>query len=90
MTYTTPDMVISGVPYKVAEVGRHAPVDLDDFVEHCEFVLQGSTGQHLVAGEGTRHGDTVRFHEKAQNGDGKDVRVWTVSRSDDGFCAEAV
>lgn len=89
MTYTTPDMVISGVPYKVTEVGGHVPADLDDFVEHSEFVLQGSTGQHLIAGEGTRHDDTVRFHEKAEHGAGKDVRVWTIRITEDGFCAEA-
>lgn len=89
MTYTTPDMVVSGVPYTVAEVGGRPPTSLDEFVEHCEFVLQGTTGQHLVAGEGTRDGDTVRFHEKAERGEGKDVRVWTISPTDEGFCAEA-
>ena len=89
MTYTTPDMVVSGVPYDVALVGGHGPADLDDFVEHCEFVLQGTTGQHLIAGEGTRHDDYVRFYEKSEHGSGKDVRVWTIRRTDGGFCAEA-
>ena len=89
MTYTTPEMVVSGVPYAVALVGGHEPTGLEDFVEHCEFVLQGTTGQHLVAGEGTRHGDHVRFHEKAEHGSGKDVRVWTIRPDDEGFCAEA-
>lgn len=89
MTYTTPEMVVSGVPYAVVLVGGHEPADLDDFVEHSEFVLQGSTGQHVVAGEGIRHEDVVRFHEKSDHGDGKDVRVWTIRATDDGFCAEA-
>jgi hypothetical protein len=86
---TTPQMVVSGVPYTVVSVDGRAAVDLDDFVGLGHFVVTGQTGEHQVAGEGDRHEDEVRFYEKTLDGIGKDVRVWKVVATDDGFCAEA-
>jgi hypothetical protein len=34
--------------------------------------------------------DSVRFHQKDSGPDGKDVRVWTITLSNDVFLAEAV
>ena len=90
MTDTTPEMVVSGVPYTVREVEGREPSDLDAFVGLTEFVVEGRTGEHHVAGEGDRHDDEVRFYEKTAGGTGKDVRVWKLVRTDEGICAEVV
>ncbi len=78
-----PVPVVSGVPYVVAVVDGQTPSELTDFEGLATFVID--TGQsYTVAGEGTAHGAAVRFHEKASDGVGKDVRVWSISRLDDG------
>lgn len=87
MTYSTPDMIISGVPYEVVEVGGRSPGDLHDLVDDATFVLEGPTGRHEVTGEGSRVEGGVRFHQKAPP-DGKDVRVWLVRATDGGLLAE--
>ena len=89
MTDTTPEMVVSGVPYAVTTVDGRIPPGLEDFVGLTSFVVSGRTGEHQVAGEGDLHDGTVRFYEKTVGGIGKDVRVWTVRPTEDGFCAEA-
>ncbi len=86
----TPDMVISGVPFPVREVGGRAPASLDDFADDVTLVLEDRSGRRSVVGSGHREGDTVRVHEKAAGAGGKDVRVWCVREAGDGFTAEAV
>ncbi|MCL3862351.1 hypothetical protein [Actinotalea sp. K2] len=87
---TTPQMVISGLPYAVVEVDGDPPSGLTAFERAVEFVVEGGTGRHRVTGEGTRHGETVRFHEKDPDS-GKDVRVWSVHLSSERvLVAEAV
>ncbi|WP_024285150.1 hypothetical protein [Cellulomonas sp. KRMCY2] len=91
MTSSTPEMVISGVPYTVLEVEGRVPGDLEDFVGERQFVLDGPTGRHVVSGDGFVDDDdgAVRFHQKAPDG-GKDVRVWRVSPTPEGtFVAAA-
>lgn len=88
MTYPTPDLVVSGVPFPVREVGGRAPATLEDFHGEVTFVLEDRTGERTVAGEGHPAGDDVRVHEKAA-GTGKDVRVWCVKQTGDSFTAEA-
>ncbi|HEY3436300.1 MAG TPA: hypothetical protein VGK35_01315 [Actinotalea sp.] len=90
MTYSTPEMVVSGVPYEVLTVDGREPADLDDFVGEHELGLNGRTGRHLVSGEGDTVGEMLKFYEKAPDG-GKDVRVWKVRQLEDaGFCAESL
>ena len=90
MPGSTPQMVVSGVPYRVVELEGREPVDLADFAGVVGFVLDGATGPLQVLGEGAVHGGTVRFHEKAEPG-GKDVRVWHVHPGPEGgFTAEVV
>lgn len=85
MSDFTPQMIISGVPYTVVEIDGHAaPPDLAAVAATGSFTVEGRTGLHTIAGEGTVLGDVVRFHEKTEHGVGKDVRVWEVSRGDDG------
>jgi hypothetical protein len=89
MTSTSPDLVVSGVPYVVLAVGGHAPRAVADFDGPAEFTFEGATGQYLVVGEGEVSATEARVHEKAGAG-GKDVRVWNVRRDDDGaFVATA-
>jgi hypothetical protein len=42
-----------------------------------ELDLDGD--RYPVCGEGRLHGDAVRLFEKDHDGEGKDVRVWTVA-----------
>ena len=81
---TTPAMVVSGVSYVVTEVDGHAPGALADFVGAVTFLAQGPTGRHDVSGAGAEVDGAVRFHEKASDGAGKDIRVWTVAPSSEG------
>lgn len=90
MTYPTPEMVVSGVPYLVVEVEGRVPSSLADFVTATRFVVQDGDGTRSVAGEGHHADDAVRFHEKAGDGEGKDLRVWCVRPGDGGFTAEVV
>ena len=90
MTYPTPKMVVSGVPYVVVEVEGREPADLADFVTATHFVVQDGDGTRSVAGVGHLTEDSVRFHEKAGDGEGKDLRVWCVRQGDAGFTAEVV
>lgn len=84
MTSSTPEMVISGVPYAVVEVDGRAPDGLARFVGERRLVVEGQTGRHEVSGDGFVDDEgTVRFHEKAPDG-GKDVRVWKVSSTPEG------
>ena len=86
----TPQSVISGVPYPVTTVGDAAPSDLDAFLGDVTFVVDMTGRPYRVTGTGDGVGDsTVRVHEKSQVM-GKDVRVWHVTRTADGFVAEHV
>lgn len=89
MTATRPPaLVVSHAPYVVTQVEGQAPTTLDDFEGTVTFVAQGPSGEHQVCGEGGEaHDGRVRIHEKDQSGTGKDVRVWTVSVTPDGFVA---
>lgn len=83
----TPEPVISGVPYPVTDVGGRPAHDLADFVGTVEIRIDRNGDAYLIDGEGRERGDSVRVHEKNGKG-GKDVRVWRISRSDEGFVAE--
>lgn len=90
MNVPTPQMIVSGVPYRVVDVGGHPPVGLGEFLGDAGFLVEGATGRHQVVGEGAVLDDAVRFHEKVEEG-GKDVRVWHIHRAPDGgFVAEVV
>ena len=81
--------VISGLPYPVTSVVG-AELTLEAFLGDTEFTVDLKGQHHLVRGNGSLHGDRVRFHEKDRLG-GKDVRVGHVSAGADGrFQAEAV
>jgi hypothetical protein len=88
MTYGTPGIVVSGVPHPVVEVEGQEPAELDQFIGERTFVVERNGSRYQVAGAGSLVEGAVRFHEKVMGGHGKDVRVWTVTTSQDGFVAE--
>lgn len=91
MTSSTPDPIVSGVPYEVSGVEGRPPSTLDEFAGPVTMHAHGPTGDHEVSGAGEDPQDgAVRVHEKDHDGTGKDVRVWTVTPAIDreGFDAE--
>ncbi len=84
MTFFASDPVSSGMAYAVVTVGDSRPASLDEFVGEVTITIDRGTGQSLIAGQGSTEGDRIRFQEKDANHNGKDVRVWLITASDDG------
>jgi hypothetical protein len=90
MYSTSPEPVISGVPYPVTVVGGKPAKGLDDFVGTIEIQIDKNGSPYVIDGEGRHRDDAVRVHEKNGRG-GKDIRVWRVYTGPDGrFLAETV
>jgi hypothetical protein len=89
MTADPRPIVASGKPYAVTVPPVEGSSSLKQFLGDVEFTLDGTGGQLVISGHGVPLGEVVRFHEKDSVG-GKDVRVWHVSSSGDGFVAEHV
>lgn len=90
MTYAGADPVASGRPYDVLFVEERTPTSLDDFVGEVSFTVDSSGSEKIICGVGSAAGDGVHFQEKDVAHDGKDVRVWRVSKNPaGGFSAEA-
>jgi hypothetical protein len=87
MTFATPEPISSGTRYPVTLAGARPPSSLDDFVGDVDFTIDRENEPYVVQGSGRISGDQVRFHEKDKQF-GKDVRVWHVAPSADGFDAE--
>ncbi len=84
MTSSPPDFVVSGVPYVVTDVEGRTPAGTGDLTGRTTFAVEGSTGRHVVSGEGVLADDgSVRFLEK-DSGAGKDVRAWRIHEEADG------
>lgn len=79
MTFAAPDPVPSGMPFQVVAVGGRTPRALDDFLDDAVFTFRWGQSDRLVAGQGHRGGDKVRFTEKDVEHGGKDVRVWEIA-----------
>jgi hypothetical protein len=84
MSFATPAIVASATPYPVLLVGDQAPSSTSGFAESDRFTLDLAGTPYLVRGCGRVVGDQVRFHEKDVANSGKDIRVWSVTRHDDG------
>ena len=85
----TPKSVISGVPYRVTAAGDSAPTGLDAFLGDTVFTVDMAGEPYVVRGTGDAPDGQVRVHEKSAVA-GKDVRVWHVSQTGDGYTAEHV
>jgi hypothetical protein len=84
MTYSTsPQPVVSGVPYPVTEVNGIRAASLTDFVGTVAFEIDKDGSPYVIDGEGRERDGGVRVHEKNGRG-GKDIRVWRVSAAPDG------
>ncbi len=91
MTFFASDPVSSGLAYVVVSVGGAEPQQLEQFVGDATFAISRGSTESLVAGRGSLVGDGVRFQEKDQRHDGKDVRVWQISSDPGGgFTAATV
>ncbi|MFP5347346.1 MAG: hypothetical protein ACLGIA_09975 [Actinomycetes bacterium] len=89
MSFTTPEPVVSGQPYPVTEVEGAPPGSLEQFVGETRFTVDLDGRPYEIAGVGGEQNASVRFHEKDVAHDGKDIRVWLVSRTAGGsFVAE--
>lgn len=89
MTFTTPESLVSGRPYPVTAVGSAAPSALGDFAGETDFTVDRDGTPYRVRGVGVLRDPLVRVHEKDEDHDGKDVRVWEVRQTGDGgFVAE--
>jgi hypothetical protein len=93
MTLRADGPVGSGQTYRVTEVNGRIPDILDDFAGgYAELVLHKDGDACRVVGEGmlTTTGE-IRFHQKHEGPDDKDVRIWLINDSGDGtFCAEPI
>jgi hypothetical protein len=89
MTYSAPEPVVSGIPYRVTTVGGSPVSSLDEFVGTVEIEIDKHGSPYLIDGEGRVRDDAVRVHEKNGKG-GKDVRVWRIYVAPEGFVAETV
>ena len=86
---TTSHSVISGVAYPVESVAGRQPCLLAQFVAETEFTVDMAGEPYLVRGCGSTLDGRVRFHEK-DGFLGRDVRVWHVTATEEGFTAEHV
>jgi hypothetical protein len=84
MTSDTPRGVASGLPFRVVLVADHSPSSLAEFAEAEDFTMDMNGSPSLVRGAGRVTDADVRFHEKDLDHDGKDVRVWCVTRQEAG------
>jgi hypothetical protein len=81
--------VVSGVACPVVSVAGTDPNLLAQFHGTTEFTVDMAGTPYLVRGCGSTLDGQVRFHEKDEVL-GRDVRVWHVSETDEGFVAEHV
>jgi hypothetical protein len=93
MTHFATRPVVSGRPYSVLQVAAGEPARLEDFLGEARFVVDLDGERYDVCGFGREVGECVRFYQKESDGLGRDVRVWTICRLDDGsgfFATHAV
>lgn len=78
MTYPTPELVASGVPYAVRTVNDRSPSSMSDFDGVVAVAIEGVTGAHVIRGVSAHADGVVRLFEKGEDGVGKDVRTWDI------------
>jgi hypothetical protein len=78
MTYPTPELVASGVPYTVRTVNDRSPSSMSDFDGVVAVAIEGVTGAHVIHGTSAHADGTVRLYEKGEDGVGKDIRTWDI------------
>lgn len=91
MAFPTPELVVSGVPYAVLLVNDRIPTGAADFVGVVAVTIEGSSGRHVIRGDGAPRGGGARLYEKSEDGLGKDIRTWQIDPREEpaGFTATA-
>jgi hypothetical protein len=89
MTYPTPELVASGVPYAVRSVNDRSPSSIADFDGVVAVAVEGVTGSHLIHGVTACTDDSACLYEKSEDGVGKDIRTWQIRHDGTGFTATA-
>ncbi len=84
MTFPAPRPVISGKAYPVHQARGRAPEELGDFTGDGSVLIDLDGETYTIWGPGVQSGDSVRVHEKSDEGQGKDIRVWVVRQGGDG------
>lgn len=87
MSFSAPDPVVSGYPYRVLSVDGSPPSNLEQFLGDASFAIAKDGTESQVRGQGSPRGLGVRFHEKDVEHIGKDVRTWEITQADDVFSA---
>ena len=85
MTYTTPEAVPSGLPHRVTSVAGRTPSRIDEFLGDTEFVIDKQGAEYTIRGCGMRGDNDVLFNEKDLEHEGKDMRIWQIWGSDQGY-----
>lgn len=75
--------VASGQGYTISQVDGHRPESLDDFTGDIHLTLIRNGQQLDIAGAAARTTDSVRFYQKDLALPDRDIRVWTITASDD-------
>ena len=89
MKNTAPESVRSGTPYEITAVAGHDATSLDEFAGETRFVIECLGERHEIYGQGALDGQSVRFYQKDECHEGKDVRVWRITAEGGrGFTAE--
>ena len=83
MSLPSPRTVVSGVALRVVTTAAGDP-DLIALGTSTWFAVDDRGQEYRVCGEGCLNGDVVRFHEKTDDGQGKDVRVWVIRQAPGG------
>jgi hypothetical protein len=84
MSLNTPEPVVSSERYVVIQLDGRRPVDPSDFVGPISALIERNGKTHQVTGRGGEVDGAVRIYEKDSGPDGKDVRVWDLTKEDDG------
>lgn len=91
MSMVATQPVVSGRSYPILGLADGSPVTaLDSFVGSIRFLVDLDGIPYPVCGFGRKVDGAVRFFQKSADGQGRDIRIWGVTRSDDGgtgFCA---
>ena len=83
MTFSAPDPVSSGRPYRILPSAAGRP-SLAQFMGNGSFTFDNDGVESVVSGSGAAEGAGVRFYEKDVQHGGKDVRAWYITQDPDG------
>ncbi len=84
-----PPGIASAVPYAITHVHGRAATGNADFVGTVNFQIEIDGEPYQVHGVGALDGFGVRFYQKDQEHDGRDIRIWQICAiAGKGFMAE--